>query len=70
MIKQKWRIPPMLGLGFKLEKGQVVRITDVMGEQIADFVAYRTDDTSVRLDPGVTKKNQYGLMRPILVFFQ
>jgi hypothetical protein len=54
MIKQKWRIPPTQGLGFKLEKGQVVRITDVKGEQIADFVAYRADDTSVRLDPGVT----------------
>ncbi|NOU86226.1 DUF1989 domain-containing protein [Paenibacillus sp. LMG 31460] len=54
MIKQKWRIPPTQGLGFKLGKGQVVRITDVEGEQIADFIAFRADDTSVRLDPGVT----------------
>ncbi|MZQ82392.1 DUF1989 domain-containing protein [Paenibacillus sp. 5J-6] len=54
MIKQKWRIPPTQGLGFKLSKGQTVRITDVEGEQVADFVAYRVDDVRERLDPGVT----------------
>lgn len=54
MIKQKWRIPPTQGLGFKLSKGQTVRITDVEGEQVADFVAYHVDDVRERLDPGVT----------------
>ncbi|WP_328803430.1 urea carboxylase-associated family protein [Paenibacillus silvestris] len=53
-MKQKWRIPPTQGLGFKLSKGQTVRITDVEGEQVADFVAYRVDDVRERLDPGVT----------------
>lgn len=54
MIKQKWRIPPTQWLGFKLSKGQVVRVTDVEGEQVADLVAYHENDIRERLDPGVT----------------
>ncbi|SDP17551.1 hypothetical protein SAMN04487897_1433 [Paenibacillus sp. yr247] len=54
MINPKWRIPATKGLGFKLGKGQMVRVTDVDGEQIADFVAYCANDTSERLDPSVT----------------
>ncbi|CAM3019468.1 urea carboxylase-associated family protein [Paenibacillus sediminis] len=54
MVNHKWRIPAMQGLGFRLAKGQVVRVTDVEGEQVADFAAYRADDTSERLDPSVT----------------
>ncbi|WP_346010408.1 urea carboxylase-associated family protein [Paenibacillus sp. SYP-B3998] len=53
-MKQKWLIPATQGLGFKLAQGQVVRVSDVEGEQVADFVAYRADDTSERLDPSVT----------------
>ncbi|WP_229757998.1 DUF1989 domain-containing protein [Paenibacillus marchantiophytorum] len=53
-MKQKWRIPATQGLGFKLSKGQVVRVTDVEGEQVADFVAYHANNLDERLDPGVT----------------
>nr|WP_256224171.1 urea carboxylase-associated family protein [Paenibacillus sp. 1_12] len=53
-MKHKWIIPATERLGFKLAKGEVVRITDVDGAQVADLVAYRADDTSERLDPGVT----------------
>ncbi|WP_311764924.1 urea carboxylase-associated family protein [Paenibacillus agricola] len=53
-MKQQWIIPATQGLGFKLMKGQVVRVTDVEGEQVADFVAYRANNPSERLDPGVT----------------
>ncbi|OPH47792.1 hypothetical protein BC351_39680 [Paenibacillus ferrarius] len=54
MIKQKWRIPATRGLGFRLNQGQVVRVTDVEGEQVADFIAFNANDLSERLDPGVT----------------
>lgn len=54
MIKQKWFIPATKELGFQLAKGQVVRVTDVEGAQVADLVAYLALDTSERLDPSVT----------------
>ncbi|OCT13679.1 hypothetical protein A8709_19020 [Paenibacillus pectinilyticus] len=54
MSKQHWQIPATEGLSLQLKKGQVIRVTDVEGEQIADFVAYRADDISERLDPSVT----------------
>ncbi|ANE45291.1 hypothetical protein SY83_01915 [Paenibacillus swuensis] len=49
-----WIIPATEGLGFRMKQGQIVRVTDIEGEQVADFVAYRADDFSERLDPGVT----------------
>ncbi|WP_405081785.1 DUF1989 domain-containing protein [Paenibacillus chitinolyticus] len=54
MSTQKWRIPATEGLGFRLSKGQTVRITDVEGEQIADIVAYRADNPAEKFDPTVT----------------
>lgn len=54
MIQQQWLIPATKGLGFRLAQGQTLRVTDVEGEQVADLVAYRADDRSERLDPGVT----------------
>jgi uncharacterized protein YcgI (DUF1989 family) len=54
MSKQHWQIPATEGLGLQLKKGQLIRVTDVEGEQVADFVAYREDDISERLDPSVT----------------
>ncbi|WP_261808184.1 urea carboxylase-associated family protein [Paenibacillus sp. N3.4] len=53
-MTQQWLIPATEGLSLQLKKGEVVRITDVAGEQVADFVAYRADDFSERLDPSVT----------------
>ncbi|MBJ6360004.1 DUF1989 domain-containing protein [Paenibacillus sp. GCM10012307] len=54
MSSQHWLIPATEELGFKLLKGHIVRITDVEGEQVADFVAFNANDPSERLDPGVT----------------
>ncbi|OAO89102.1 hypothetical protein AXX17_ATUG04570 [Arabidopsis thaliana] len=51
---QEWLIPATEGLGFQLAKGQVVRVTDIEGEQVADFTAYYANDTTERLDPSVT----------------
>ncbi|MBP1999884.1 uncharacterized protein YcgI (DUF1989 family) [Paenibacillus shirakamiensis] len=54
MTTNQWLIPAMQGLGFTLAKGQIVRVTDVEGEQVVDFVAYRSEDTNERLDPTIT----------------
>jgi uncharacterized protein len=54
MSEQQWIIPATKGLGFKLDKGQIVRVTDVEGEQIADFAAYNAFHPNERIDPGVT----------------
>ncbi|ASS66910.1 MULTISPECIES: urea carboxylase-associated family protein [unclassified Paenibacillus] len=54
MPQSKWLIPAGEGIGFKVNKGQIIRVTDVEGEQVADFVAYRADDASERIDPNVT----------------
>ncbi|CAM4461963.1 hypothetical protein FHS16_003078 [Paenibacillus endophyticus] len=54
MNEQKWRIPANEGVGLRLERGQILRVTDVEGEQVADLVAFLADDRSERLDPGVT----------------
>lgn len=54
MNKQQWLIPASEGLGFKLGKGQIVRVTDVEGEQVADFVAYNANNPNERIDPSVT----------------
>ncbi|MEK3750574.1 urea carboxylase-associated family protein [Paenibacillus sp. FSL E2-8871] len=54
MSEQQWLIPATKGLGFKLDKGQIVRVTDVEGEQVADFAAYNAVGPNERIDPGVT----------------
>lgn len=54
MSEQQWLIPATKGLGFKLDKGQIVRVTDVEGEQVADFAAYNAVHPNERIDPGVT----------------
>lgn len=54
MSEQQWLIPATKGLGFKLDKGQIVRVTDVEGEQVADFAAYNAARPNERIDPGVT----------------
>ncbi|WP_440961045.1 DUF1989 domain-containing protein [Paenibacillus nitricinens] len=54
MSEHQWLIPATKGLGFKLDKGQIVRVTDVEGEQVADFAAYNAVHPNERIDPGVT----------------
>ncbi|MFD0676649.1 MULTISPECIES: DUF1989 domain-containing protein [unclassified Paenibacillus] len=47
-------IPSKEGRSFKLEKGQILKVIDVNGQQVADLVAYRESDSKERLDPSVT----------------
>jgi uncharacterized protein YcgI (DUF1989 family) len=42
-IQTDFRIEPQTGAGFRLEAGQVLRITDLEGEQVSDVIAFAPD---------------------------
>jgi len=43
------------GYSFTMKKGQIVKVIDVEGQQIADFVAYNETNSKERLDPVATR---------------
>ncbi|MGE6631958.1 DUF1989 domain-containing protein [Bacillus sp. NPDC077027] len=47
-------ILPKAGQGFRLAKGQCIKIVDVEGQQVADVMAYHEKDFSERFDQGAT----------------
>jgi uncharacterized protein YcgI (DUF1989 family) len=47
-------IPPRSGVAFTLKKGQRLRVEDIQGEQVSDFVCYNEDDTGEYLSSGRT----------------
>jgi uncharacterized protein len=47
-------IPPRSGVAFALRKGQRLRVEDIQGEQVSDFVCYNADDTREYLSSGRT----------------
>src|ERR1700712_5420730 len=47
-------IPPRSGVGFLLKKGQQLRIVDVEGEQVSDFICYNFHDRLEHLSSGRT----------------
>jgi len=46
------RIPPQSGRGFRLRKGDVLRVTDPLGEQVSDLFAIAADDPDCCLSSG------------------
>lgn len=46
------RIPPQSGVAFTLRGGQILRINDPFGEQVADLYAFAQDDHSCSLSSG------------------
>jgi len=46
------RIPPQSGVAFTLRGGQILRINDPFGEQVADLYAFARDDHSCSLSSG------------------
>ena len=46
------RIAPQGGAGFALRKGQILRVTDPMGEQVSDLFAVSAEDPACRLSSG------------------
>lgn len=53
-IVQTIDIPALEGRGFRLNQGEIVKVIDVDGQQVADFVAIVASNTTERLDPTVT----------------
>lgn len=47
-------IPAKLGFACELKRGEHIRIIDLEGQQVADFVAYTSPLQDERLDPSVT----------------
>jgi uncharacterized protein len=54
-------IPPQEGVAFKLLQGQRLKVIDLEGGQVADFLAYRADDITERLSTGATIDNNGSL---------
>jgi hypothetical protein len=46
------RLPPQTGTAVELRAGQVLRVIDPLGRQVADVIAYRRDDTAEWLSSG------------------
>lgn len=52
---EQYVIPGKTGFAFKVNKGQRIRVIDMEGQQIADFVAYHADHLEERLDSVATR---------------
>jgi uncharacterized protein len=46
------RIPPQSGAAFRLRRGEVLRISDPFGEQVADLFAFKDGDLACSLSSG------------------
>ncbi|HLS52073.1 MAG TPA: urea carboxylase-associated family protein [Burkholderiaceae bacterium] len=53
-------IAPKSGESFTVKKGQHIRITDIEGYQVADFVCFKLDDFSEFISQADTRVNQTG----------
>jgi uncharacterized protein len=53
-MQQLMEIPPRSGAGFILKKDQKLKIIDVKGEQVSDFVCFNLHDKSEYLSSGRT----------------
>lgn len=47
-------IPPQSGIGFRIKRGDLLRITDPEGEQVADLTSFAEGDTTEWLSSGRT----------------
>ena len=47
-------IPPRSGVSFILTKGQRLKVTDILGEQVSDFICYNLKDKREYLSSGRT----------------
>ncbi|MEO8763538.1 MAG: urea carboxylase-associated family protein [Ginsengibacter sp.] len=53
-MNQPGIIPPRSGVSFILKKGQKLKVVDIEGEQVSDFICYSLNDTSEYLSSGRT----------------
>ena len=47
-------IPPRSGVAFILEEGKTLKVSDIEGEQVSDFICYNLRDTKEHLSSGRT----------------
>ncbi len=50
----EWLLPPGEGLGVTVKKGQVIRVIDLEGQQVLDFVCFNAHDKDEKLWIGAT----------------
>ncbi|CAN5330062.1 urea carboxylase-associated family protein [soil metagenome] len=50
--RSTYRIPPQSGTAFRVNKGEVLRVIDPLGEQVADLFAVNADDSRCSLSSG------------------
>jgi urea carboxylase-associated protein 1 len=53
-IIREWTLKPGEGLGFTVNKNQIIRVIDLEGQQVLDFVCFNHDDKSEKLWIGAT----------------
>src|SRR5947209_3969074 len=58
-MKEEILIPASSGAAFLAKPGKIVRITDVEGGQVADFVAFVDGDKNEKLDQSRTRINNW-----------
>ena len=51
-VERSVRIPPQSGRAFEMRRGEILRVTDPHGEQVADLFAFGKDDASCSLSSG------------------
>jgi uncharacterized protein YcgI (DUF1989 family) len=55
-LRAKWRrhLEPQTGTGFEIDRGQLLKITDPVGEQVSDLISFSRPDCSEWLSSGRT----------------
>lgn len=53
-VVKEWVLPPQGNVGFTVTKGQIVRIIDLEGQQVLDFVCFNAHDLTEKLWIGAT----------------
>ncbi len=51
---QQYHLPPQTGLAFTIQKGQIMRVIDSDGEQVADLVCFARQDSGEQFSAGRT----------------
>jgi uncharacterized protein YcgI (DUF1989 family) len=51
---RRFHLEPQTGVGFRIRRGQTLRITDPQGEQVSDLVSFAAEETAEWLSSGRT----------------
>lgn len=54
MNPKQFRLEPQTGTGFRLQRGQLLTVTDPQGEQVSDLMAFAANDRAEWLSSGRT----------------